>query len=119
MIHKDLLVWQKSMDLVELVYKYVDVIPNHERYGIISQMQRSAASVPYNISEGASRRTRKDYLRFLDIARGSVTELETQYLITQRLKLCPANAELIELINFTGKMLTNLMKSLRNSSTNT
>ena len=116
MIHKDLFVWQKSMDLVEKVYMFVEDISNHERYGIVSQMQRSAASVPYNITEGASRRTRKDYLKFLDIARSSLTELETQYIITQRLQLCPENPELIELINFTGKMLTNLMKSLRSKT---
>lgn len=83
--HKDLIVWQKSMDLVVLVYRFTDQFPKSEIYGLVSQMRRSAVSIPSNIAEGRKRGTRKDYRQFLLNAYGSGGELETQMEIASRL----------------------------------
>ena len=83
--YKDLTVWQKSMNLVVCVYEITEKLPKSEIYGIISQMQRSAVSIPSNIAEGSRRGTKKDFLHFLIIAFGSGSELETQIEIIKRL----------------------------------
>jgi len=83
--HHELLVWQESIRFVETVYKVTSVFPGAEKFGLVSQMQRAAVSVPSNIAEGAGRGSDKEFLRFLYIARGSLCELETQLLIAQRL----------------------------------
>lgn len=83
--HKDLIVWQKSMDLVVLVYRFTDQFPKSEIYGLVSQMRRSSVSIPSNIAEGRKRGTRKDFRQFLLIAYGSGGELETQMEIAKRL----------------------------------
>lgn len=85
--YRDLIAWQKAMDLVELVYELAAELPNDEKYGLSSQVKRAAVSVPANIAEGFGRGSRKDYARFLDIARASLNELETHLLIAQRLSL--------------------------------
>lgn len=84
--HKDLIVWQKSMDLVVLVYQLTKDFPSSEVYGLISQMRRSAVSIPSNIAEGSKRKTKNDFLQFIAIAFGSGAELETQIEIAKRLK---------------------------------
>mgnify|MGYP005999612085 CR=1 FL=1 len=86
--HEKLEVWQDAMALVVMTYQFCLSIPNTEKYGLISQMQRAAVSIPSNISEGAARDSTRDYLRFLVIARGSLAELETQIKICQRLEFC-------------------------------
>ena len=78
MTHKDLEVWKKSMDLVVDVYKLMKQLPESEKYGLISQIKRSSISIPSNIAEGAGRASTKEFIRFLDIATGSLSELETQ-----------------------------------------
>ena len=83
--YRDLIAWQKAMDLVEQVYRATGAFPGEERYGLTSQMRRAAVSVPSNIAEGQGRASTADFLRFLTIARGSVKELETQVLIARRL----------------------------------
>ena len=83
--HHELHVWQESMTLVELVYKLTEAFPEKERYGLISQLRRAAVSVPSNIAEGAARGSDAEFIRFLHIARGSLSEIETQLLIAQRL----------------------------------
>ncbi|MEI8230104.1 MAG: four helix bundle protein [Candidatus Peregrinibacteria bacterium] len=83
--HRDLIVWQKAMDLVVLVYRFTEQFPKSEIYGLSSQMRRSAVSIPSNIAEGRKRGTRKDYRQFLLIAYGSGGELETQVEIAKRL----------------------------------
>lgn len=85
--HKDLVVWQKAMDLVILVYRYTKDLPDSEKYGLISQMRRSSVSIPSNIAEGRKRGTRKDFHQFLLNAYGSGGELETQIEIARRLNL--------------------------------
>lgn len=86
--YKDLVVWQKAMDLVVLVYELTELFPGKETYNLISQMRRAAVSIPSNIAEGRSRNTRKDFCRFLTDAFASASELETQIEISKRLNLC-------------------------------
>lgn len=83
--HKDLIVWKKSMLLVETIYVLTGQLPDDERYGLVSQMRRSAVSIPSSIAEGNRRRSNADYARFLKVADGSAAELETQLLLVQRL----------------------------------
>ena len=83
--YRDLLVWQKAMDLVTEVYKIVKMLPKEETYALSDQMRRAAVSVPSNISEGQARRSNKEFANFLSISRGSLAELETQILICIRL----------------------------------
>ncbi len=84
--HKDLIVWQKSMDLVDETYNLTRVFPSDERFGLVDQMRRAAVSIPSNIAEGAARDSKKDFSRFLSISQGSLSELETQILIAKRQK---------------------------------
>ncbi len=86
MDHKDLDVWKKSMDLVVKVYQITQLFPETEKYGLTSQMRRAAVSIPSNIAEGAARKGDKELMQFLYISIGSLSELETQYLIAIRLE---------------------------------
>ena len=85
MDHKDLEVWKKSMDLVVRLYQITKLFPDSEKYGLTSQMRRAAVSIPSNIAEGAARKGDKELIQFLYISTGSLSELETQYLIAIRL----------------------------------
>jgi four helix bundle protein len=85
--YEDLLVWQKSMDLVTMIYKIVIKLPLNEQYGLSSQLRRAAGSIPANIAEGFGRWHSKEFVRFLLVANGSVKELETHLLIAVRLHL--------------------------------
>ena len=76
--HKRMTVWIKSLDLVRLIYNLTDMFPLEEKYGITSQLRRASVSIASNISEGASRRTMKERLRFYEIARSSLVEVDTQ-----------------------------------------
>ena len=89
--YRDLLVWQKSMDLVTMVYKTVIKLPLNEQYGLTSQLRRAVGSIPANIAEGFGRWHAKEFVRFLLIANGSVKELETHLLIAVRLGLMQWN----------------------------
>ncbi|MEK7212390.1 MAG: four helix bundle protein [Patescibacteria group bacterium] len=82
---KELTVWNKSIELVVLVYKLTSGFPKSEDFGLTSQMRRAAVSIPSNIAEGHMRTTTKDFKQFLAIARGSCAELETQGIIAHRL----------------------------------
>ena len=83
--YKDLIVWQRAMELVVTIYELTEVFPKTEQYGLISQMRRCAVSIPSNIAEGRRRGTIKDYRQFLIISYGSGAELETQIEIAKRL----------------------------------
>ena len=87
MIHsyKDLIVWQKAMDMVVAIYELTENFPKEELYGLTSQMRRSAVSIPSNIAEGRSRGSKKEYLQYLRISYASGAELETQIDIAKRL----------------------------------
>ena len=79
--YKELNIWQKSYELYLKIYKITAIFPNEERYGLTSQIRRSAVSIPSNIAEGYGRKTTLDYIRVLYISYGSVCELETQILL--------------------------------------
>jgi four helix bundle protein len=82
---KDLLVWQKAMQLSVEVYRLTKTYPGHERYGLTAETRKTSRSVPYNIAEGHQRGSTAEYIRFLGIAAGSAAELETQLLLADRL----------------------------------
>ena len=84
--YRDLVVWQKSMDLVESSYRLVKLLPREEIYGLSSQIRRAAVSVLSNIAEGYGRKSRNSYAHFLSISQGSLKELETHLLLCQRLQ---------------------------------
>ena len=83
--YKDLLVWQRSIELVGEIYQVTEFFPREEVYGLTNQIRRSAVSIPSNIAEGRYRGTKNDFLHFLRIAYGSGAELETQIIIAKRL----------------------------------
>jgi four helix bundle protein len=109
-------VWQKSIDLVMELYKITESFPAEERYGLISQIQRAGVSIPSNIAEGWGRGSTKEYVQYLRISRGSLAELETHLIIAQKLNYISEKniMDLQNKITIIGKMLNNLMKSLKN-----
>ncbi len=110
--HERLEVWQDAMDLVEAVYRFSSLFPDSERFALTMQIRRAAISIPSNIAEGAARRSRQEYLRFLSIARGSLAELDTQRLIATRLNYGDPPAMLDELTDRLFAKLTSLMNTL-------
>jgi four helix bundle protein len=83
--HQQLDTWKEAIVLVEAIYRLTGKFPSDERFGLISQMRRAAVGIPSNIAEGAARSSTREYLRFLDIARSSLVEIETQLVISRRL----------------------------------
>lgn len=118
--YRDLTVWRKAMDLVVAVYDLSRRFPPEERYGLASQLQRAAVSVPANIAEGYARVHRGDYLRHLSIARGSKAEMETHLTIATRLGLAQREDTLPvwELAQDVGRLLNALIKSLEDAPDN-
>ena len=112
--HKNLEVWQRSMKLVSLIYRVTKVFPKEELYGLTSQMRRAAISIPSNIAEGRSKRSTKDYIRFVNIAYGSAAELETQLLIARELEYVTNDRvdPVLSELNEDGKMLNGLVSGL-------
>lgn len=117
--YRDLRVWQASMELVTDCYKATESFPKSETYGLASQLQRAAVSVPANIAEGQGRYHLKEYLHHLSIAHGSLLELETLIKIAARLGYLGADssASFQEKTKAIGRMLNGLMASLRRSRT--
>lgn len=83
---KQLTVWQVGFEIAQLCYSLVKVFPKEEKYGLISQITRAAYAIPSNIAEGSSRKSEREYARFLEIALGSAFELETQLLLAQQIR---------------------------------
>jgi len=83
--HRDLRVWQESIGLVKDIYTLTGQFPEEEKFGLVTQMRRSAVSIPSNIAEGAARGSQREFAQFLVIARGSLSELETQLIIAKEL----------------------------------
>ena len=113
--HERLDVWADAMALVESVYRITATFPDSERLGLTTQLRRAAVSVPSNTAEGAARRSRSEYLRFLSIARGSLAELTTQLEIAQRLEFTRYDHAMMELLDRTFARLNALIRSLHNS----
>ena len=116
--HKDLVVWQKAIQLCKVVYGVTEKFPKEEIYGITSQMRRSIVSIPSNIAEGRSRNTTKDFLHFLSIALGSASELETQIEISKELSFLSEQKyiEINSLLTEVSKMIVGLIKKLNSKN---
>lgn len=114
--YEDLIVWQKAVDLCKQVYEFSASFPPDERFGLISQIRRSAVSIPSNIAEGYGRGTPSEYMRFLRVARGSLYELETQLVIAARLGFLDAARfqEIREHTRECGRILAGLLRSIEN-----
>ena len=112
--HKDLIVWQKAVDLVVEVYKLTQIFPKEELYGLSQQMRRASVTIPSNIAEGYQRNHTKEYIQFLFIAKSSGSELETQLFIAQRLNFGNPDQQLkVEnLLTEVLKMLSKLISKL-------
>jgi len=112
--YKDLKVWSKSYQLCIDIYNQTKDFPKDEKYGLVSQIRRSAVSIPSNIAEGYGRKTTPDYLRFLYIAYGSICELETQILLSGDLSYMSMNSLKLLLISIAEieRMLMALIKSI-------
>lgn len=112
---RELAVWQKAHQLTLAVYRATDAFPQHERYGITSQIRRSAASVPANIAEGRCRRTDRDFGRFVEIALGSANETDYHLLLARDLGYLPPSdhEKLACLTNEVRRMLISLQSRLR------
>lgn len=112
--HRDLLVWQEGMTLVKLIYQCTADFPKDEIFGLTSQMRRAAISIPSNIAEGAARNGKREFIQFLGIARGSLSELETQILISNDLGyLTLPVPNITEKIDRLFKLLGGLIRSLQ------
>lgn len=114
--YKDLLVWQKSIELCDLIYGLVKLLPVEERFALADQMRRAVVSVPSNIAEGYCRKSTGDYIRFLRIAFGSLAELETQIIFCHRRKYFQNEVVLTE-IEILMKMLNSLIIKLERHTT--
>ena len=116
--HKDLTVWQKSIDFVTLIYEITSKFPPEEKFGLSNQLRRASVSIPSNIAEGAARKGRTELRQFLHIALGSASEIETQLIIARNLNFInnelysKLNNEIIEI----RKMLNGLIKSIKINS---
>ena len=117
MIYEELVVWQRSMELVKEIYLLVRKLPKEETYALSDQMRRAVVSIPSNIAEGYGRKSKTEYIRFLDIARGSQYELETQIQICVMLEFInEKDAEnTFTLISEVGKMLNVLINKLQSN----
>jgi four helix bundle protein len=109
---KELIVWQKAVDLAKEIYRTLQKMPSSETFGIRSQMQRAAVSIPSNIAEGKKRGTRKDFMQFLRIADGSAAELETQVLIAESVYPQLDFIKTKQLLEEVQKMLAVMLKRL-------
>ena len=113
--YKDLIIWQKGIELTEKVYLLVKSFPSEEIYSLTSQIKRCVISIPSNISEGYGRNSTKNYIQFLRISRGSLYELETQLIIANKLNYISDNElnnEIFKLIEEESKMLNSFIKKL-------
>lgn len=114
--YKDLLIWQKGITIVTTIYKLVGSFPNEELFALVNQLKRASVSMPSNIEEGYGRNTDKSFSHFLDIARGSLFELETQLIIAKELNMIKDEdlyKKIINLINEESKMINSFSKTLK------
>jgi four helix bundle protein len=110
--HKDLDIWVRGINFVEQIYKATKKFPREEIYGLTSQIRRAAVSYPSNIAEGAARSSTKEFIQFLYIALGSLSEIETQIIIAVKLGYLSAD-KLLEEVESLRRMTLNLIKYLK------
>ena len=112
--HENLVVWQRSVDFVIIIYRATRSFPKDETYGLISQIRRAAVSIPANIAEGAGRKHDKEFARFLSIAQGSSSELETELLIARKLNYLSEDSysQLRRELDSIGQMIVGLERTV-------
>ncbi len=115
--YKDLIVWQRAMELVKEIYLITAQLPADERFALTSQMRRAVISIPSSIAEGYMRKHRKEYLYFLSVSFGSTGELETQILVIDMLFPHISTAKAASLANEVGKMLNSMISKLEGGGT--
>lgn len=115
---RELEIWQRSMELVKKTYEITKDLPDYEKFGLKSQMQRAAVSIPSNIAEGCSRNSQRDFKRFLEIAIGSAFELETQMILATDLHYVKKDVSrnLVEDINSLQKQMNTFISYLKKIS---
>ena len=111
--HHQLQVWQEAMALVKMIYAATSEFPQSEIYGLTNQMRRASVSIPSNIAEGAARTGTKEFLQFLSIGRGSLSELETQILIAKELDYIKDEGEILNQVDKLFGLIGGLINSLR------
>ena len=114
--YKKLEVWKRSIQFAESCYGITSTFPDHERFGLISQIRRAATSIPSNLAEGAGRNTGKDFAHFLSICQGSSFELETQLILSEKLGFIDSDKSnlLIQELNEISKMIFSLRNKILN-----
>ena len=117
--YQELIAWQKAIALVTEVYSFTSAFPQHEIYGLTSQLRRAAVSIPSNIAEGQGRATKGEFIQFLCHARGSLHEVETQIVIAKNLRYLTAEKEqlLLDALSELGRILNGLIASLQKQPT--
>ena len=110
--HKDLEIWKQGIELVVEIYKTTKKFPDDEKYGLTSQLRRSAVSFPSNIAEGAARKSKKEYIQFIYISLGSLSELETQIIISEKIGYLMEN-NIIQKIEEIRRKTLNFIKYLK------
>ncbi|MDS1345337.1 four helix bundle protein [Planktothrix agardhii] len=112
--YKDLIIWQKGIDIAEKCYYLTKNYPKDEMYGMTQQIRRCAVSIPANIAEGYGRRYTREYVRFLTIAQGSVNELETHLILSVKVGLCNYDdlKDIIMLLKEEARMIITLINKL-------
>lgn len=113
MIHKDLEVWKSSVQLVTEIYEVTKSFPKEEMYGLTSQIRRASVSIPANLAEGAARKNTKEYIQFVYISLGSISELETLLIISKNLGYLSDEAQLFQRTDAIRKMLSGLAEKLK------
>jgi four helix bundle protein len=113
--YKDLIAWQKGMELVAAIYDATEEFPSHEQFGLVSQLRRATVSVPSNIAEGKAHYSNRDFVRFLWLSRGSLAEIETQVLIARQRQYVPVTTvtKLTQQLDELGRILSGLINSLK------
>ena len=116
--YRDLIVWQKGIQLVKAVYQLTDKFPKSEMFGLVSQMRRASVSIPANLAEGYSRKHRPEYIQFVRIAYGSGAELETFLVLTRELKFASESeiGKVEAILDEIMRMLNKLISSLSSKS---
>jgi four helix bundle protein len=114
--YRDLVAWNKAMELVTEIYRVTKQFPKEELFGLMSQLRRAAVSIPSNIAEGKGRLSKGEFRQFLGNARGSLAEVETQILIAQNLSYLnvPEANKLLAMVEEVGKVLNGLLSAVKN-----